>query len=408
MSDTLELHAKFINAAALSLQEHPMPAWSTARNSARSLLAQAFRADGHEIIHGMLALAAIAFEEKKRHQKAKKAKGDVPPPVPVDLSHLPVIRKELWARTYDAALPADVAGAAILMNSIAPFAHIDKLDRHEVWAYDEVAKVVKEDDWTASIRGINVGLENTRHSFATALELISLQSNEALIRSLWRQEGVAKSAIILLLSPVEEIHDPVISLVQHSFEDVDDRGDCFHVLLKNHPDVAIEGLTEFLQTFIETARITPDSCGLAKWLVRCFTDVLEALCGSTESSEPLLQYQAFLSSHSDGRPMNRRISDLWHLMTTSLAVIFKRTPTWATLYASEIMVDWMRDALIFGRQMTEYIRAFEAAALGQTASNANFSEMIESPAKTTSVGKMLVHKLEVVLEDLVSWLRLTE
>jgi len=249
MSDTLELHAKFINAAALSLQEHPMPAWSTARNSARSLLAQAFRADGHEIIHGMLALAAIAFEEKKRHQKAKKAKGDVPPPVPVDLSHLPVIRKELWARTYDAALPADVAGAAILMNSIAPFAHIDKLDRHEVW--------------TASIRGINVGLENTRHSFATALELISLQSNEALIRSLWRQEGVAKSAIILLLSPVEEIHDPVISLVQHSFEDVDDRGDCFHVLLKNHPDVAIEGLTEFLQTFIETARITPDSCGLA-------------------------------------------------------------------------------------------------------------------------------------------------
>ena len=107
--------------------------------------------------------------------------------------------------------------------------------------------------------------------------------------------------------------------------------------------------------------------------------------------------------------MSRRLSDLWHLMTTSLAIIFKRTPTWANLYASEIMVDWMRDALIFGRQMTEHIRDFEASVLGQTSTSVSFDGGVqESPARMTSAGKTLAKKLEVVLEDLVSWLRLTE
>ena len=311
--------------------------------------------------------------------------------------------------TFKAVSSIDVIGVSILMKSIASFGHVEKVDRHAIWTHDEVAEVVKEDEWIAAIRAINSGLESTRRSFAHAVECIALQPDEVMVRSLWEQEGVAQSAVKLLLSPIDEIHDPVISLIQHSFDNVDDRGDCFHALLATYPAAAMDGLAEALQTFIQTARITPDSCGLAKWLVRCFTDVLDALCRSTVSSEALLQSQSFLSEYSDGRPMSRRLSNLWHLMTTSLAVIFKRTPTWANLYASEIMVDWMRDALIFGRQMTEHIRDFESAVLGETSTNVNFDGAVpESPAKMTSVGKTLIQELEVVLEDLVSWLRLTE
>lgn len=311
--------------------------------------------------------------------------------------------------SYNATTSRDVAGVALLMQSSSRFAHVDKLDRHDVWLYEEVSKVVKEDDWIASIRAINLGLDASRQSFARVLESVAMRPDHNLVQSLWQMEGVAKSATILLLSPVDDIHEPVISLIQHTFEDVDDRSDCFRILLKRYPEAAMEALTEYLQTFITTARVTPESCGLAKWLVRCFTDVLDVLCRSTESSEAPLQSQAFLSQQSNGLPMPRRISDLWHLMTTSLAVIFKRTPTWATLYESGIMVDWMRDALIFGRQMTGHIRAFEAAALGHSTSETNFtSGVVETPAKTTLMGRKMVQKLEVVLEDLVSWLRLTE
>ena len=409
LSSVLELHAKIITTVAFRPHSHPAPQWSDARGSARSLLIEVFRADGRDISESMLALSAVDFEEKKRKQKYKKVKGDAPPPEEVPYLPRPATRKELWSMTYNAIPSNDVTGIAIMMYSIAPFAHVDKLDRHEVWIYDEVAMVVKQDDWVASIRGINLGVENTRQTFAQTLESIAMHPDQDLIRTLWLQEGVIRSAIILLLSPVDDIHDAVISLIQHSFDDVDDRGDCFRVLLHNHPNATMDGLSEFLQTFIQAARITPDSCGLAKWLVRCFTDVLDALCRPTESSEAFLQSQAFLSAYSDDRPMSRRIIDLWHGMTTSLAVIFKRTPIWATLYASEIMVDWMRDALIFGRQMTEHIRAFEAAALGQSSTHASFDENFqESPIKTTSVGKKMVQELEAVLEDLVSWLRLTE
>ena len=168
----------------------------------------------------------------------------------------------------------------------------------------------------------------------------------------------------------------------------------------------MDGLCDFLASFIDMAKITPESCSLAKWLVRCFTDILDALCQASEEGEPLLQSSAFLATNADGLPMSRRVANLWHLMTTALAVIFKRTIDWAPFYDNETMVDWMRDALIFGRQMAEHIRAFEAAALGIPGGNSHFES--ESPLKPSKTGAKLVQKLEVVLRDLVSWLRLTE
>ena len=166
--------------------------------------------------------------------------------------------------TYNAVSSIDVIGLSIIMKSIALFGHVEKVDRHTIWTYDEVAEVVKEDEWITTIRAINSGLETTRRSFAHAVESIALQPDETILKTLWEQEGVAQSAVKLLLSPVDEIHDPVISLIQHSFDNVDDRGDCFHVLLARYPAAAIDGLAEALQTFIQTARITPDSCGLAR------------------------------------------------------------------------------------------------------------------------------------------------
>jgi senataxin len=179
----------------------------------------------------------------------------------------------------------------------------------------------------------------------------------------------------------------------------------FRVLLERFPCPAMDGLTSFLSTFIRTARIVPEACSLAKWLVRCFTDVLDALCLPAGGEPPLLQSDAFLASHSQGRWMTRRVSDLWMLATDSLALIFKRTAGWSPYYDNEVMVDWMRDALVFGRAVTEHVRIFESAVLSRTKAKEDGDG---TPAKMTNVGKSLIQKLEVVLTDLVGWLRVTE
>jgi senataxin len=307
---------------------------------------------------------------------------------------------------YEKVGTADVTGVSIFLKTISTFSHVELLDRREAWKGSALHAVVKEEDWVNSVRAVNHGLRNSREGFAHALESLAMQPDTALTRMLWDIPGVPKSAIILLLSPIDEIHEPVTSLIQQAFTDADDRLECLRVLLQRYPDQAMDGLRSFLRNFIQTAQKTPDSCSLAKWLVRCFTDVIEVLCNPS-SSEPLLHDETFLTNHAGDMSMSKRVGDLWQLMTESLAVIFDRTKDWAPLYENDVMVDWMRDALIFGRNMTEHIRVFEAAFLGQSGSRFSGDD-VESPAKITHVGKRMVEKLEKVLKHLVSWLRLTE
>jgi senataxin len=405
MSDTMGIHATFITTVALRRVEYPDPIWTEARSASRGLLRQIFRADGKDVVESMLGMAVIATTERRRTRKMKAGKA-VPPPVPVTRLHLASVRRELWKMTYDTLSSSDVDGVAVLIRSIASFAHIEKLDRHGSWSSKDLTEVITDEKWTSGIRAINNALQVSRENFPRIMESLALQPDISLLRGLWALEGVPKAAVILLLSPAEEIHIPVISLIQQSFDDVDDRGDCFRVLLEKYPSQAMDGLQDFLHSFILTAQQTPESCSLAKWLVRCFTDVLDALCQPSRSSDALLQSEEFLSAY-DGTSMARRVAELWQLMTTGLAVIFKRTQDWAPYFENSVMVDWMRDALIFGRQMAEHIRSFEAAALGHSASRLADGGS-ESPVKMSSVGKKLVRGLDMVLKDLVSWLRLTE
>ncbi|WVQ62978.1 uncharacterized protein L199_001127 [Kwoniella botswanensis] len=407
LNSTIDLHSTFITTVALRHKNHPLPVWSHARSSACNLIATCFISDGESAIRSVLAMATASHTEKKRLQKKKRSKGDVPPATRIERLPHASIKKELWSMAYEALSPTDVSGAAIILKSIAPFAHLEVIDRQNSWKYEGLEEVLKKEEWVDAIRSVNTTIRGSRESFPRAIESLAMQANPDIVKSLWAQEGVPRAVTILLLSPDDEVHTPIITLIQQSFEDVDDRADCFRALLQQYPDMAMDGLTEFLRTFIQTASITPESCSLAKWLVRCFHDVLEALCTGSGSSEALLQTTDFLSSFAEGKSMPKRIEELWHLMTTSLALIFKRTLDWAPLFENEVMIDWMRDALIFGRQMTYHIRAFEGAVLGQSGSW-KLEEGSSSPVKVTSVGKKMTRQLEMILTDLILWLRLTD
>ncbi|WWC59973.1 uncharacterized protein I303_102536 [Kwoniella dejecticola CBS 10117] len=407
LNSTLDLHANFVTTIALRHQDLPLPTWSEARFEARELLTACFSADGQSAIQSVLAMATMSHAERKRLHGKKRSKGEVPAAVRVDRLPHARIRKELWNMAYEALSPSDTAGAAIIIKSMAPFAHLEVIDRQNSWKYEDLEEVVEKEEWVTTIRSVNTTIKGSRESFPRVIESLAMGVDPELVKLLWLESGIPKAVTILLLSPDDEIHTPIITLIQQTYEDVDDRADCFRALLQNHPDTTMDGLTEFLRTFIQTATFTPESCSLAKWLVRCFHDVLEALCTGSASSEALLQTSQFLDSYADGKGMAKRIEELWHLMSTSLALIFKRTLDWAPLFENEVMVDWMRDALIFGRQMTDHIRAFEGAVLRQSGIR-SLDDARGSPVKVTSVGKKMARQLEMVLTDLILWLRLTD
>lgn len=403
LTATIEVHAPFI--VSVAFQHNHTADWDVPRRAAQRMTADVFHADGRDIMESVLGLATIAFHERRRQRRKRRTKV-VPPAVRVDRLHQVAVRRDLWSAAYNALSPSDPAGAALMMNAVAPFAHLESLNRHNAWDPRDLKEVVKEEDWIASVRAINAALKVTRDGFARSLESLAAQPDPTILQALWKQDSAAKAAVILLLSPSDSVHEPVISLIQQSFEDVDDRGDCFRVMLERFPHPAMDGLCSFLSTFILTAKLVPEACSIAKWLVRCFTDILDALCQASGSSPPLLQTDSFLSCFAEGKWMTRRLGDLWQLMTDSLALIFKRTSDWAPYYENDVMVDWMRDALIFGRGVTDSIRVFESAILSRT--KVPKEDSAETPTKMTHVGKTLVQKLEVVLVDLVGWLRLTE
>lgn len=405
LNSALDVHSSFIARVAFHINADP--GWESARDAARSLVSIVFKSDGREVMESVMGLALIARNERRRVKRAKRAKPqDVPKAIPVDKLHRASVRRELWKDVYDAFDPTDVTGLALIMAAVAPFAHIEKLNLSEAWNPADLGQVVQAQDWIASVRAINTALGTVRTDFARVIESMAAQLDPIILGSLWELPGVAKSVMVLLLSPVEAIHDPVINLIQQSYRDVDDRGDCLRTLLEKFSVEAMDGLYAFLSAFIQVARVVPEAVGLAKWLVRCFTDVMDALCEAAGLSPPLLQTDSFLSTYADNKRMTRRVSDLWQLMTDSLALIFRRTSDWAPFYDNEVMVDWMRDALIFGRMITENIRIFESAILSHAKAPQGDPE--ESPARMSHVGKNLVQKLQVVLADLVGWLRLTE
>lgn len=90
-------------------------------------------------------------------------------------------------------------------------------------------------------------------------------------------------------------------------------------------------------------------------------------------------------------------------MTQTISVIFKRTPTWSLYFGNEEMVVWMRDALIFGRDMLAQWRVIETAAVSCSAESGTLK-----PGRMSRIGKRMVEDLKEVLPELGRWLRLTD
>jgi len=353
------------------------PEWAVARTSIRVLLSQVLTMDCRDISTTITQLSrAISHRDSE--------------------ITVPNIHRQSWAKIFTNILPHDSDATLTIISIAAQFAHLNPLSQNAyAHALDKPGSSAK-----VAFKEVNSALTVLRSGCSEAISKYANYNSPTATEALLRQTGVAKDVTILMLCPSEDLQGAAQALVGQAF-DADVRVECFHAMVRNLPGDTLEGIFAFLETFIKYTNIVPEACDISKALVRCLTDVIEVLCSSPNS---LLLDDKFLQS-DNGVVLRRALPKFWALMTESISIIFRRTPAWSVYFDAEDMIRWMRDALIFGRDMLAQWRTFEAAANSYTDSS---SSQKPSGQKLSRIGKKMIDELQQFLPELTKWLRLTD
>ncbi|KAG1785943.1 SEN1 N terminal-domain-containing protein [Suillus plorans] len=374
VSSVLDIHAEvFISVAFGRL--HANPQWKEVRSAARELITTSLTQDANEISKSITTSCEFLAGRTK-------------------VFPVCAIREQMWKKTYESLQTNDTDGVIAIIAIIAQFSHIDFLNKV---AY----RLVLSSPNAQAFDAINRCLDISRSGFLDVVSKLANYNQRSFVLDVLGRPGVARDVMVLMLSPIEDLQGAAKTLVGQAF-DVDVRIDCFRALLSNLSDSSFEGIFSFLERYIHYAPQVPEACSLSKSLVQCLTDVIEVLCSSPDG---LLHDSSFLRSKDKEAPA-AQIPGLWNLMTRSITVIFKRTPLWSEYFEIPDMTVWMRDALIFGRDLLAQWRVMESASV--TATDESSSLLTGKVRKLSRMGKNMMSDLQPVLTELARWLRLSD
>jgi senataxin len=393
--NALDIHANTIVSVALGAADYRSSAWSSARLTAQQSLRDIFVIDGNMVRSLYTHLGSQANEARRR--KSKHAQDTFP---------TARIATALWAKTYELTSSTQLDGIPPLMQGLRRFAHLP-VPGGRAWSHENLEFWKEEQKWAQSVTTLRSTMKAMKDAFGTKVTSAISISDPGRLQQLWATSEFPQLVMHLTLCSDEDIHNAVIGLIQTTYEDVDSRVDCIRQMLTTYPVDTVKALIEFLDNWNNDVRDMPTAVETARWVVRCFTDIIDVLCRQTNTSTGFvfLSDEIFLGTAIGTKKMSDYLLQLWNSMTCSLANIFKMTSRWAPFYDNKEMVDWMQDALIFGRLLVEETQNFETAVMGSAQAGIGSSQSRTLEKKTAS---KLVDNLEPVLENLLGWLRLTE
>jgi len=372
----LDIHSSAFVSAAFDRRFSKDP-WSEARKGSRELVRTSLINDTRNVAD------AIARLSKRLTDPAQELT-------------IPSIRKQMWKEMYDKLGESDVDGLALIIAVQGSSAHMDSLAQKP---FRDLAKKIGGNTVENTVTAINNGLAAFGSGFLDAVSKFANYTTSSVVLDLFSTPGTVHAVMALMLSPIEENQMAAQALVGQAF-DVDVRQDCFRALLENLPHVSFSGIFDVLEQFTRYAALVPEACGLSKSIVRCMTDVIEVLCSSENG---LLRRSSYLKKSAEGHSTAEDLPKWWKLMARSISVIFRRTPGWSLFVDAKEMVEWMRDALIFCRDMLAQWRVIESAALVASPEAATLK-----PGRMSRLGRRMVEDLKEVLVELGRWLRLTD
>lgn len=374
ISSALSVHKDILVAVAFG-RAHDTENWKEARCATRALVKNVFMKDTLLVADCTSKLCHLIYQDG-----------------PVIES--PTIHEQLWKTVYESVHAQDDDAVAMLVAIARGLAHADGLT---ISAFTPAFKRSK--DARKVFDTINHDLEVFRRGFRDAVVRFADGNRASKVASMLRRPALIKELVALLMSPLEDLQVAAQALVSQAF-DVDGRLDCFRALLEHLPNETFEGICTALSTFVAYAPGIPEACSSSKSLVRCLTDVIDVLCASSDGL--LRRGSQYLKGHDGNSGPVSLLPNLWSLMAKASAVIFRRTPAWSSYFSSEEMVIWMRDALIFGRDMLAQRKVIESAIVSAGSNPSTGAK------KLSQVGRQMVSDLQQVLPELMRWLRLTD
>lgn len=359
------------------------PTWSLARAAARQVLFKLLDAEVDQVHAILLKLSGVTAQENK------------------DTAELLLVSPaaQLWRRVCAAILPSDSDAArdlviltarSVFFTPVLPARFNSKIDGGE----RRVSKLVE------ALKPMNENITRIHDGFKGTLVAFAESNSASVLKRFCEQSGVAEAVLMLIMAPTPELSNVAQAVVSQAY-DVDTRADCLRALLEHHPSEAFDGLERCLAGFEGVVGGYLEACAPSMALVRCFTDVLDALSNRTDG---LLFDLGFTAQHVK---TIRRLPALWKRMCTAISAIITLCPAWSRRWPAGEMVLWMRDALIFARELLPQRRVIESAAV--VASNPpSSSRLSDSPGKLSNSGIVMVQDLQAVLRSVLEWLRLTD
>ena len=375
VSSVLDIHVDVFISVAFG-RHYADEKWRSGRSAARDLVTASLARDVREIASAISESCAFLAGQ-------------------TDTFSACAVREHMWTKTYESLQTNDADGATCLLDLVAQYAHLDVLNPR---AYKSI---LSKPNAKVAFDAVNRSLQVTRQGFVETISKFANYNQPLFLRNVLGRPGVAGNVMSLMLSPIDDIQNAAKTLVGQAF-DVDVRLDCFRALLSNLPNPSLSALFGFLEKFVRHAPQVTEACSLSKSLVQCLTDIIEVLCSRPDG---LLHSNEFLRPEDLQGPASQ-LPQLWTLMTQSITVIFKRTPLWSDYFDIPEMTVWMRDALIFGRDMLAQWRVMEYAAVKATEEKS--ASLARKPSKLSRVGKRMITDLQPVLPELARWLRLSD
>ncbi|KAG8689258.1 DEAD-box type RNA helicase, partial [Ceratobasidium sp. 394] len=232
----------------------------------------------------------------------------------------PVIHIPLWTEALQRIDPADASSLQFMAHFMARSAHIDAL------AFSALGVGGGHE---AAVRTLGQFLESSlrkmRHGFGELMARFGLVCEPERLDA-----SMMTDTITLLFSPVPELHNAALEI----FGDCDGRKACLRFALTHQPQATLRGVMAFVDAFNATAGKLVEACSAAKSLVRCFVDVIEALCGPERSAEPNpddlkaedddpdAEAIGLLDDPSFDPEARAMLRPLWTSMCSALALIF--------------------------------------------------------------------------------------
>ncbi|KIY46559.1 hypothetical protein FISHEDRAFT_10623, partial [Fistulina hepatica ATCC 64428] len=374
LRDVLDIHGDMLASVAFGTNGYNEEIWQQTRTNARSFIESLLRKDSRSITATVQRLCEVLTQlgDKSNVQRVT----DV---------HIPkhFVHASLWNTVCQNISPEDRESLFMILSVAAEFSYLAPLNQKAFRAALKASKYPAESMRPASaFEAVNQSLNIVYDALSGALDKFVDQNTTFSMSSLMSNDIVVEKTLIIMLSPVDRVQKAALALVKLVY-DVDDRLECFRSLFENRPTGALNGTLLVLSRFRQHASTLPEACAMSQSVARCYTDVIEVLCTSNSAALKAV------SKTKDA------VHKLWTAMTKAIAIIFKRTPSWAEYFESTEMLDWMRDALIFGRDLVSQWKVFERGANGCCTS------------KTTTVGERMVMDLQEVTYELTGWLRLT-